>query len=84
MSPGESPSKKNPSGAAKVRESPGWTGQTVHFHRMAHPTHTQLTFAGQPAPSTGAGIYTLECELPQVFPSSFAAGILMYRVVESD
>jgi len=75
-----------PYGSFDLRRTPcsGWTGQTVHFHRMADPTHTQLTFAGQPAPSTGAGIYTLECELPQVFPSSLAAGILMYRVVESD
>ncbi len=67
-----------------IRSDRSIQAQQGLFTAFVAPTNTQLTFAGQAAPSTGAGIYTLECELPQAFPGSFAAGILMYRVVESD
>jgi hypothetical protein len=42
----------------------------------------QLNFAGQSAPSTGKGSYVLQCNLPPL--TTDAAGILMYRVVESN
>ena len=42
-----------------------------------------INFASQLAPSTGVGTYSLQCTLPPASRPG-AAGILMYRIVESD
>jgi hypothetical protein len=72
------------SALATVNSNGGFENQQFLSTPFGPPAKLQLNFTSQLPPSTGVGTYSLECNLPPPSNTSGAAGILMYRIVESD
>jgi hypothetical protein len=69
---------------ATVNSNGSFENQQFLSTPFGPPAKVQLNFTSQLPPSTGVGTYSLECNLPPTSNISGAAGILMYRIVESD